>query len=563
MGSKLAPNSDIDTELLTKTGHLMRPCNALLLLESTENHAVLTDPANADWVTLLEQLDDEYLNKLDRRYYLALHNFRKQRSRPLVTGQIPIVAEGMEQAQRQSLDNRRQMPLSLDEVFVAPQPEPTAELPEALRDFSKEPPSRMSLLEGRGRPPCDARCLTRAFLAAPLLGVDDSPTRVYHLLHNNPSFAYQCGFDGTQGDGRTSRRLPSQSVCEQFNEVMTRYGLWNIARVEQVRANLASGVVEAEATVVFDTTHLEANSGSDNLKPANTNATVDKESDGRDKTAKEPKNRKVPRMRKRCMCGRDSWENCKHPWVPSDSGAAVVVKGPTRIYWAHKASVASFATSEVPFDVRVCQYAAQHDGKTLVPHLEVITEVIPTAIEKMKHVLADDAYRDNEAAVSEFGQNARLVVPVHGRQTNPTLAGRYPGISHFTRSGVPVCESGHRFQMSARDISSERYIWTAPTDDDGQPVCHQCPMASSCLRNGKRRHIRVPRAEQPHINWENPQHLAREQARYSKRTSIERAIKRLKVDLRAESLTHRDALRVQAHLDRKLLTLHVLLAGST
>ena len=36
-------------------------------------------------------------------------------------------------------------------------------------------------------------------------------------------------------------------------------------------------------------------------------------------------------------------------------------------------------------------------------------------------------------------------------------------------------------------------------------------------------------------------------------SSGERAIKRLKVDPHAEHLTHRDALRVQAHLDRKLL----------
>jgi hypothetical protein len=43
---------------------------------------------------------------------------------------------------------------------------------------------------------------------------------------------------------------------------------------------------------------------------------------------------------------------------------------------------------------------------------------------------------------------------------------------------------------------------------------------------------------------------------------VERAIKRLKVDLRGEHLTHRDVHRVQAHFDRKLLTLHLLLAAT-
>ena len=53
----------------------------------------------------------------------------------------------------------------------------------------------------------------------------------------------------------------------------------------------------------------------------------------------------------------------------------------------------------------------------------------------------------------------------------------------------------------------------------------------------------------------------REKARYDRRPGVERAIKRLKVDLLGANLTHRSALRVQAHLDRKLLILHLLLAA--
>lgn len=36
---------------------------------------------------------------------------------------------------------------------------------------------------------------------------------------------------------------------------VTRYGLWQLARLDQVRENLAAGVVEVEKTLVFDTTH--------------------------------------------------------------------------------------------------------------------------------------------------------------------------------------------------------------------------------------------------------------------------------------------------------------------
>jgi hypothetical protein len=197
-----------------------------------------------------------------------------------------------------------------------------------------------------------------------------------------------------------------------------------------------------------------------------------------------------------------------------------------------------------------------------VPHLEALTSDLPEVVQSLSWVLADDAYRENHTAVERFGQQARLIVPVHGRTARADLADGFAGIERFTPSGVPVCEGGHRFDMGGRDIIAERYIWVAPDDGAGQPVCASCPLAAGCLEQGKRRYIRVSRHEQPHLDWEHPQHFARERARYSQHTVIERAIKRLKIDLKGEHLTHRDALRVQAHLDRRLLTLHLLLAVS-
>ena len=541
----------------------MLHCTAPVLFESSDNHAVLQDPVNNDWVKLIEAIDGERFEMLARRYYLALQHLRKQRARPALPGQLEIVAEGRQQALKgmlavweQRKESRKGEGEQAADVFVTASPPCVDDLPEALRDVTKSPPPLSVLLSGPGRPPCDALCLLRAFLAAPLLGVGDDPTSVYRLLHSNPTFAHYCDFLShvalRQAGEWTSRRLPSLSMCEEFSEVMTRYGLWHLARLDQVRDNLAAGVVAVEKTLVFDTTHLEAHSHCANVVPENANV----------EAGQSPKHRKVPRLRKRCDCGQACWETCAHPWTPTDSGVAVVVKGKTRIYWAHKASVVSFAESEVPIDVRVCQYAAEPDGKTLVPHLEALTSDLPEVVQSLGCVLADDAYRENHTAVEHFGQQARLIVPVHGRTARADLADEFAGIARFTPSGVPVCEGGHRFDMRGRDIIAERYIWAAPDDDTGQPVCARCPLAAGCLDKGNRRHIRVPRLEQPHIDWEHPQHFARERARYSQRTAIERAIKRLKIDLKGEHLTHRDALRVQAHLDRRLLTLHLLLAAS-
>jgi len=446
---------------------------------------------------------------------------------------------------------------SSSDTFVDTTPDRTdATLPEPLRDFSKAPPPLRQILAGPGRPPCDAMCLMRAFLAAPLLGVGDDATSVHKLLHSNPTFARACGFRGSGAPkvvGEiTSRALPGLSTCAEFTEVMTRYGLWKLARVEQVRHNLDSGVVDKENTLSFDTTHLNANSHCANVVPF----------DAKVKSGEKPKHRKVPRMGKRCGCGKDKWESCEHPWLPTDAGAAVVVKGTTRIYWAHKASVVCFGDSEIPIDARVLQYAAQGDGKTLVPHLLLLQQEHRDVVDLIRYVLVDDAYRENEDAVRQFGQQARLIVPVHGRKARAALADAFKGINRFTPIGVPICEGEQRFEFRGRDMNKERYIWVAPDDGEGKPVCASCPLAGDCLEKGERRHIRVAREDQPQIKWEHPQHFAGDRARYGKRTGVERAIKRLKVDLNGEHLTHRDAHRVQAHLDRKLLILHLLLAAS-
>ena len=475
-------------------------------------------------------------------------------------GAVEVVAESRQQALEGMLDvieqrkARRKHSGDAEPLFVDPKPEKSDEtLPVSLRDPSFPPLPLGVILGGAGRPPCDALCLLRAFVAAPVLGVGDNPTAVHRLLHSNPTFAHLCGFLGRgvlkQPGELTSRRLPSEAVCEEFSEVMTRYGLWHLARVEQVRENLVSGAVEVEDTMSFDTTHIVANSHCGNVVPPGTQT-----NDG-----KKPKHRKVPRMRKTCNCGRDNWQGCDHPWTPTDHGAAVVVKGNTRIYWAHKASVAAFADSEIPIDGRVLQYAADSDGKTLLPHLKRLQVDLPRALADLRHVLADDAYRENGDAIAREIEGGRLTVPVHPRRVSPTLAASFAGIDRFTPIGVPVCDAGYRFELRGRDLTHERYIWVAPDDSDGRSVCATCPLAHACTRHA-RRNIRVNRADLPQIDWEHPQHFARNRARYGKRTGVERAIKRLKVDLCGDSLTHRDALRVQAHLDRKLLALHLLLA---
>ena len=538
----------------------MLHATAPVLFESSDNVSVINDTANADWVSVINAIDGARFEVLARRYYQALYHFRSRGERPVLRGSIEVSAADRQQAlvgmleiiEERKARRKREGDGAAADIFVdATADDADDTLPISLRDFSCSPPPLKTILGGAGRPPCDALCLLRAFIAAVVLGTDDNPTAVHRLLRSNPTFSHLCGFLGRDVDKEpgelTSRRLPSESTCQQFSEVMTRYGLWQLARLDQVRDNLASGLVDIDDTATFDTTHIIANSHCANVEPPQT------------KDDNKAKHRKVARMRKTCGCGRQRWDSCQDPWTPTDQGAAVVVKGRTRIYWAHKASVMAFGHSEIPLDARVLQYAADSDGKTLLPHLELLENDLPDALAKLRHILADDAYRENRDAIAVLIAGARLTVPVHPRRVCAHVAASFTGIDRFTPIGVPVCDAGQRFDLRGRDIIHQRYIWAAPDDTDGRPVCGGCPFANTCT-SSKRRFIRVRRADLPQIDWDHPQHFVVNRARYAKRTGIERAIKRLKIDLRAAHLTHRDAIRVQAHLDRKLLALHLLIA---
>jgi len=528
--------------------------HAPVLVESTDSRSVRSDPSNVVWLGLVRAIDGLVFELIARCYYLALHHFRSCSSRPVPPGVISLYSADKQQAQRE-LHQQLRAQCSDDDTFVPIGVDRNDEtIPAALRDPNHAPPRLRDLLDGPGAPPIDALCLMRAFLVAPLLDIADSPQSVHLALHSNPTLARACGFAGPKATKRpgefTTRRLPSLSVCEQFNEVMTQYGLWNRARQAIVRSNLDSGVLQHEDTLVFDTTHLESNSHCDNLLPLDAQTQLD--------AGKKVKHFKVERVRKRCDCGKDNWPSCPHPWVSTDQGAAVVVKGPTRVYWAHKASVASYADSEIPIDVRVLNYAAHSDSKTLLPHLVLLKSDLPDVVEKLRGALADAAYSCNANELAQQFPDIRLTAPIIQRKCVGTKD-LFVGIDHFTATGVPVCQAGHRFDLRGRDLAADRFIWVAPDDEHGLSVCSSCPMKQGCLAKGSRRNIRVERQLTPQINWDHPQHFRTEKALYAKRTGVERAIKRIKVDLDGQCLPYRDARRVQAFLDRKLLTLHLLL----
>jgi len=524
-----------------------------VLVQSSDSRAVASDTANQAWLSLCCAVGGPLFDVLARLYYLALNHFRTFERRPTMPGVIELFSDDKQQAQRDIYELLRAG--SEDDTFVTIGPAPDDKtLHPALKDPNVAPPSLRNLLLGPGAPPTDALCLMRAFIIAPELGVPGSPRDVWLLLHSNPTFARACGFLGPSAfklpGELTTRRLPSWSTCKQFDEVMTRYGLWHRLAKLKVEDNIERGVLECEDTGAFDTTHHESNSHCDNLEPQDAQQKRD--------AGKKVKHNKVERVCKLCDCGKGNWHQCPHPWRSTDQGAAVVVKGPTRVYWAHKSSVFSFANSEIPIDVRVLNYAARSDSQTMLPHLTLLAVELPHVVDHLRRLLADSAYSSNADELAQRFPNIRLSAPVIAHHC-PDTDGLFSGIDHFTPSGIPVCDQGHPFELRGRDITDERFLWAAPNDNTAQPVCCSCPDRKTCLTKGVRRHIRVDRDLTPQVDWDHPQHLRSERKLYAKRPGVERAIKRLKIDLKAEIISHRDARRVQAELDRKLLTLHLLL----
>ena len=221
--------------------------------------------------------------------------------------------------------------------------------------------------------------MLKAFVGVMAQGQPAEPEIVFAALHGNPSYARTCGFTLPAPDGHYRQSdVPSLRKLEQFDQIMTDSALWSDAAVDQVVRNLKTGCIQAESTVVHDTTHYHAYSGMQvvelpqTVEPSeNANATqpATKEVKQNEKGKKAQKARKKshPKTTKRCRC--EDRQHCPHPWINADEGAGTVVKSTGKMYWAHKASTLCFPRQQVLLDAAAMSDAASHDSQSLLPHL--------------------------------------------------------------------------------------------------------------------------------------------------------------------------------------------------
>ena len=123
-----------------------------------------------------------------------------------------------------------------------------------------------------------------------------------------------------------------------------------------------------------------------------------------------------------------------------------------------------------------------------------------------------------------------------------------------------MCAEGVPFDFLGCRHAAERFLYRAPDDEDGAPVCESCPKAKDCLRRGsERRHLSIPFEHLPFIDPQWPHLSQRHQQIMAKRTVIERLHKLMKFDYGDSRLTKRGNVAFQARLDKTLFAMHLVL----
>jgi hypothetical protein len=518
------------------------------LIQIVESDDHFLDECDILWFRLLSDLDWKPLVPVAVQYYEALWQFNQDQ---LLKGLEKRKAdpasnpETKEQAQQRLLLER--CTFDATKPILAPG-EATLREPIHVDPATIRPghvPLRLC-----GRAPKDFFPMLKAFLGVMIMGRPGEPEFASAELTNNPAFARTCGFTLPVPDfGYRASDVPSRRKLEQFDQIMTANGLWGHIAVQQVRQNLESGKLELSAIGVHDTTHHHAFSSME--VP---------EVEGRTKNGK-PLKKSHPKTTKRCRC--PEWQDCPHDWVSADEGAGTVVKAGHKMYWAHKSSTFALAGPvEIPLDAVAMMDAASHDSRSLLAHLERIKSRYPEVMEKLEIVLDDSALDDQvirKEILERFGL-ALIVEPNH-RGRKAILSDLPKGIDHITKGGTPVCQAGFPFDLLGSRQNSEQFLFRAPDDADGIPVCTGCPQRSNCIRStAQHRHLSIPFAHLPSIDPEFP-HLSKLFKRLTaKRTVIERVQKLMKFDYGDDRLSKRGTPAYQAILDKTLFAMHVVLA---
>jgi hypothetical protein len=519
---------------VSQSAHIQLP----LIHVVNEDDELLSNSSDAPWYPLLKSFPWENYRELGARYYNALYDFNilsQLRKDPKEHKETKNQGRQRLLFSRPTMDDSKSV---MHEMNPKPIRVPLVS-PQSIRPGVV--PKRFG-----GKKPKDFFALFKSFTGACLMGFAPEPEVVHNLLTSNLSFARVCGFIPNKGDERYwSKNIPSLRKIEQFDQIMTEYGLWNRQKWEEVRRNIEHGIIKKENELVGDTTHYHAYSGFETVSYIDAKGKEQKKSQSK--------------VTKNCRC--EDKENCPHPWKLADEGAGTIVKSNKKMIWGHKASVLGLPRQGIALDASAVADASTHDGETLLPHVELLFENLSEVQPWIDRVLYDSDCDDGKLKktfINKFG--IELKASFNPRRTQPVTENLPDGMAKVTASGHLICNGGFEMDYKGARYDFEKFIYQAPFHENQISVCLSCPDKPVCSPGStKGRVVTISFDMLPGIDPEDPPMSKRFKAIMMRRPSVERMIKRLKRDLSDDRLKKRGNDSFQAYLDKTLIAYHILL----
>jgi len=499
---------------------------------------LLSNNRDAQWYSILKNFPWEDYRELAVSYYNALYDFNisKQLKEDTIENK-----ETKDEGRQRLLFNRATMDKSISVLHEMKSKQIAVPLVSPQSVSPGVVPKRLG-----GKRPKDFYALFKSFTGACLMGFAPEPEVVHNLLSSNLSFARVCGFIPNNSDEKYwYRSIPSLRKIEQFDQIMTEYGLWSRNKWEEVRRNIAQGIIKKENELVGDTTHYHAYSGFETVAYT-------------DPKGKEKK-KSQSKVTKNCRC--DDQENCSHPWDLADDGAGTIVKSNGKMIWGHKASVLGLPRQGVALDATAVTDAATFDGETLLPHVEMLFENLPEVKPWIDRVLYDSACDNGklkDTFMDRFGIELRA--SFNPRRRKSVTQNLPTGMAKITASGNLICIGGFEMDYKGARFDFDKFIYQAPLDENKVSVCSECLHKLTCSpQSTKGRAVTLSFDMLPSIEPDDPPMAKRFKAIMMRRPSVERMIKRLKCDLSDDRLRKRGNDSFQAYLDKTLIAYHMLL----
>ncbi len=382
-------------------------------------------------------------------YYDALYQFNireAQRRQDRADGIEDNTLETKEEAIQRLLFNRATMQSNKTEKTPIIYNGEVVEAGEPKVDPETIAPGIVPIRAGGKKPKCFF-AMFKSFLGANLMGFPSEPEVVYSLLSSNPSFIRVCGFaPKEEKDEYCYLHVPSLRKLEQFDQIMRESGLWNKIKWNEVRRNIAEGIIKKEDELVGDTTHYHAYSEFETVTYIDENGKEQRKSQSK--------------VTKRCRC--EDMNNCSHTWELSDDGAGTIVKSNNRMYWGHKASVIGLPRQGVPLDAVAITDAATFDGETLYPHVKSLFNILPEIKPWIRRVLYDSAC-DSKELKDKFQDELaiELKASLNPRRKKDITKYLPRGIEKITPHGVPICAGGHEMEYKGIHVMKLRSLFTS------------------------------------------------------------------------------------------------------